>query len=135
MLAAPDRIGVDAEVIRRTLDGRLKIAPDGTVRTSERYLLIGRNGAGRPDPVQAAWLYAQMVRWGQAPLSDELRRRRGRIPPRSLRRRDWRAAIQCAASRAMASAPSWARLSMPPISRAISRPGARSARAPSGVVR
>src|SRR6186713_3214139 len=29
MLAAPDRIGVASEVIRRTLDGRMKIAPDG----------------------------------------------------------------------------------------------------------
>ena len=72
ILAAPDRIGVAAEVIRRTLDGRMKVAPDGTVRASDRYLLVGRKGAGRPDPVQAAWLYAQMVRWGQAPLSDEL---------------------------------------------------------------
>ena len=35
-------------------------------------LLVGRNGAARPDPTQAAWLYAQMVRWGQAPLSAEL---------------------------------------------------------------
>jgi len=72
ILAAPDRIGVDAEVILRTLDGRLKVSPDGTVRTSERYLLVGRAGAARPDPVQAAWLYAQMVRWGQAPLSPAL---------------------------------------------------------------
>jgi two-component system, oxyanion-binding sensor len=71
ILAAPNRIGVAADVIRRTLDGRLKVAPDGTVRTSERYLMIGRKGAARPDPVQAAWLYAQMVRWGQAPMSDE----------------------------------------------------------------
>jgi NitT/TauT family transport system ATP-binding protein len=59
-------------VIRRTLDGRMKIAPDGTVRVSDRYLLVGRKGAARPDPAQAAWLYAQMVRWGQAPLSAEL---------------------------------------------------------------
>jgi ABC-type nitrate/sulfonate/bicarbonate transport system substrate-binding protein len=72
ILAAPNRIGVAAEVIRRTLDGRLKVASDGTVRTSERYLMIGRKGAARPDPVQAAWLYAQMVRWGQATRSDEL---------------------------------------------------------------
>lgn len=72
ILAAPGRIGVAAEVIRRTLDGRLKVAPDGRVRTSDRYLLVGRNGAARPDPLQAAWLYAQMVRWGQAPLSPEL---------------------------------------------------------------
>ena len=71
LLAAPNRIGVDAEVISRTLEGRLKTAPDGSVRSDNRYLLIGRNGAARPDPVQAAWLYAQMVRWGQAPLSAE----------------------------------------------------------------
>jgi NitT/TauT family transport system ATP-binding protein len=71
LLSAPNRIGVPPEVIRRTLDGRLKVAPDGTVRTSDRYLLLGRSGAGRPDPVQAAWLYAQMVRWGQAAYSPE----------------------------------------------------------------
>jgi NitT/TauT family transport system ATP-binding protein len=70
ILAKPEHIGVDAEVIRRTLDGRLKVSPDGKVRESSRYLLVGREGAARPDPIQAAWLYAQMVRWGQAPLSD-----------------------------------------------------------------
>jgi two-component system, oxyanion-binding sensor len=69
ILAAPQRVGVAPEVIRRTLDGHMKVAPDGTVRTNDHYLLIGRNGAARPDPVQAAWLYAQMVRWGQAPFS------------------------------------------------------------------
>jgi len=72
ILAAPNRIGVESEVVRRTLDGRIKIAPDGTVRASDRYLLVGRKGAARPDDVQAAWLYAQMVRWGQAPLSAEM---------------------------------------------------------------
>jgi NitT/TauT family transport system ATP-binding protein len=59
-------------VIRRTLDGRLKVSPDGTYRSDPRYLLVGRLGAARPDPAQAAWLYAQMVRWGQAPLSGEM---------------------------------------------------------------
>ena len=72
ILSAPNRIGVASEMIRRTLEGTLKIAPDGAARTSERYLLIGRLGAARPDPVQAAWLYAQMVRWGHAPLSNEM---------------------------------------------------------------
>ena len=71
ILAQPERVGVDAEVIHRSLTGRLKISPDGTVRESGRYLLVGREGAGRPDPVQAAWLYAQMVRWGQAALSGD----------------------------------------------------------------
>jgi hypothetical protein len=41
------------------------------MRDSGRYLLVGREGAARPDPVQAAWLYAQMVRWGQASFSHE----------------------------------------------------------------
>jgi NitT/TauT family transport system ATP-binding protein len=72
LLAAPHRIGVAAEVIGRTLEGRLKIAPDGSVRSDDSYLLVERNGATRPDPAQAAWLYAQMVRWGQAPMSEEL---------------------------------------------------------------
>jgi NitT/TauT family transport system ATP-binding protein len=69
ILAAPDRIGVAPEVIRRTLDGTLKISPDGSFRGSDRYLLVGRAQAARPDPVQAAWLYAQMVRWGQVLMS------------------------------------------------------------------
>jgi ABC-type nitrate/sulfonate/bicarbonate transport system substrate-binding protein len=71
ILAQPDRVGVDAEVIQRSLDGHLKISPDGTMRKSSRYLLVGREGAGRPDPVQAAWLYAQMARWGQTSTSPE----------------------------------------------------------------
>lgn len=72
ILAEPNRIGVAADVIRRTLDGKLKVSPDGTIRGNDRYLMVGRNNAGRPEPVQAAWLYAQMVRWGQAPLSPAL---------------------------------------------------------------
>jgi two-component system, oxyanion-binding sensor len=71
ILSQPERIGVDAEIILRTLDGRLKISPDGTIRESNRYLLIAREGVSRPDPVQAAWLYAQMVRWGQSSLTPE----------------------------------------------------------------
>jgi NitT/TauT family transport system ATP-binding protein len=68
ILGQPERIGVDPEVIQRTLDGRLKIASDGTMRESSRYLLVGREGAARPDPAQAAWLYAQIVRWGQTAM-------------------------------------------------------------------
>jgi two-component system, oxyanion-binding sensor len=41
------------------------------MRESSRYLLVGREGAARPDPVQAAWLFAQMVRWGQTSVSPE----------------------------------------------------------------
>ena len=67
------RLDVDPELIVRTLTGVLKVSPDGATRSSDRYIMIGRNGAKRPDPVQAAWIYAQIVRWGQAPMSEELR--------------------------------------------------------------
>jgi NitT/TauT family transport system ATP-binding protein len=67
------RLDVQAELIVRTLTGNMKTAPDGPIRMNDRYIVIGRNRASRPDPVQAAWLYAQIVRWGQAPLSEELR--------------------------------------------------------------
>ena len=62
------RAGGDPPHARRPHEGRA----GRHVRTSDRYIMIGRNSAARPDPVQAAWLYAQMVRWGQAPLSAEL---------------------------------------------------------------
>jgi len=71
ILAQPERIGVDAEVILRTLEGRLKIAADGTLRESGRYMMLEREDASIPDPLQAAWLYAQMVRWRQTPNSTE----------------------------------------------------------------
>ncbi len=82
ILAQPEWIGVDAEIIQRTLDGRLKISPDGTIRESSRYMLVGREGASRPDPAQAAWLFAQMVRWGQTPMHpDALRTAMGVFRP------------------------------------------------------
>ena len=66
------RIGVSADLVVRSLTGNLKIAPEGAIRADNRYMLIGGSAVNRPDPVQAAWLYAQMVRWGQAILTDEL---------------------------------------------------------------
>ena len=71
LLAQPERIGVDADMIQSSLRGQLKISPDGTTRDSDRFLLIGGEGVARPDPVQAAWLYAQMVRWGQTAMKPD----------------------------------------------------------------
>ena len=52
------------------------------MRESGRYLLVGREDAARPDPAQAAWLYAQMVRWGQAAISaDALKTAKGVFRP------------------------------------------------------
>ena len=100
-------------MIQRTLDGRLKISPDGTMRESSRYLLVGREGAARPDPVQAAWLYAQMVRWGQTALSPEaLRSAMAVFRPDLYDAALGRAGKACRRFRAR-SAPSPARHSMP----------------------
>jgi two-component system, oxyanion-binding sensor len=71
ILARSEYIGVDAGVILRTLEGRLKIAADGTIREGDRYILFAREEASAPDPIQAAWLYAQMVRWRQTVMSPE----------------------------------------------------------------
>jgi two-component system, oxyanion-binding sensor len=73
LLAAPNRVGVAPEIIHRTLKGALRTTADGTSRSDSDYILIGRNSAGRPEPVHAMWLYAQMVRWRQARLSSDLR--------------------------------------------------------------
>jgi two-component system, oxyanion-binding sensor len=69
ILARAEYIGVDAGVILRTLEGRLKIAADGTIREGKRYMLLAREDASMPDPIQAAWLYVQMVRWRQTAFS------------------------------------------------------------------
>jgi NitT/TauT family transport system ATP-binding protein len=71
ILARPEHVGINADVILRALNGRLKVSPDGTTRESSRYWLVGREGAARPEQIQAAWLYAQMVRWRQASISPE----------------------------------------------------------------
>jgi len=66
------RIGADAEVISRTLKGVLKTATEGQTRASDEYILLERGAANRPDKAHAAWMYADMVRWRQAPLSGDL---------------------------------------------------------------
>jgi two-component system, oxyanion-binding sensor len=72
LIAAPHRLDVPPELIRGTLEGQLRLARGAAPRVAPNYILIGRDGAARPDPTHAAWLYAQMVRWDQAELSPEL---------------------------------------------------------------
>ncbi len=48
ILARPNRVGVDANVILRTLDGRLRVASDGAERECSNYLLFGQNRSGSP---------------------------------------------------------------------------------------
>jgi two-component system, oxyanion-binding sensor len=71
LLAKEERIGVDAELIARTLEGRLIVTAGGEHRQARDYLVIHRDGASRPRAEHAVWLYAQMLRWGQARYSVE----------------------------------------------------------------
>jgi two-component system, oxyanion-binding sensor len=71
LLAEPRYLDVSPELLRATLEGRLRAKLGGSLRTAPNYILIGRDGAARPEPIDAAWLYAQMVRWGQTDLSAE----------------------------------------------------------------
>jgi NitT/TauT family transport system ATP-binding protein len=68
LLSRPDRVGVDAQAILRTLRG----APVVGVGRNRDYLIFGDRQSGRPDSYQASWILAQMLRWRQARLSPEL---------------------------------------------------------------
>ena len=78
ILAQPERIGVDADVIQRTLDGRLKISPDGTMRESSRYLLVGRERRRGPIPCKPHGSTRRWCAGGRPPSA----RRRSRPPRR-----------------------------------------------------
>ncbi len=69
ILAREDRVGVDAELIARSLEGRLILNAAGDQRRAKDYLVIQRQGACRPSAAHAAWLYAQMLRWDQTRYS------------------------------------------------------------------
>ncbi len=68
LLAQPEYLGVPEPVVRAALTGDLRFYRQhrGTGADPDAFI--------RADHDYALWLYAQMVRWGQAPLSDEAQR-------------------------------------------------------------
>jgi NitT/TauT family transport system ATP-binding protein len=68
MLADPRHLDVSAALILRTIEGRLVFAPGGPSREVPDFIRFDVPGAIRPDAARMTWLYAQMVRWRQAPL-------------------------------------------------------------------
>lgn len=68
-LAARERLDVPADVILRSLEGRMPTGRGAETRFDRDYLLFERDGETRPDPDHARWLHAQMARWGQADAS------------------------------------------------------------------
>lgn len=69
LLAKPQWLDCDANLIEQTLDGALKFDHSGAVKNHSTYLVIN-SAAARPEHLLAAWLYGQMVRWGQAEWSE-----------------------------------------------------------------
>lgn len=61
ILAAPGRLGVSAEVIERSLTGRLVISPDGQERRVPGFLRFHDGAAGFPWRSQAAWIGARLA--------------------------------------------------------------------------
>ena len=47
------RLGVNPELVVRTLTGNLKTTTDGAVRKSDRYIVVSGHDANRPDANQA----------------------------------------------------------------------------------
>jgi ABC-type nitrate/sulfonate/bicarbonate transport system substrate-binding protein len=70
ILSAPGRLGVSAEVIERSLTGRLVISPDGAERVVPGFLRFHDGAAGFPWRSQAAWIGARLaVRHGLDPVA------------------------------------------------------------------
>ena len=70
ILAAPEHLALPESIIRDTLDGDLRVGPDGRRRTHRDFLPLGRETTNRPDRRHAKWLYAEMVRAGQTQFGD-----------------------------------------------------------------
>jgi NitT/TauT family transport system ATP-binding protein len=68
MLSAPHYLSVAAPLVLRTIEGRLIFTPGGPSRSVPDFIRYDVPGAARPDAGRYAWLYAQMVRWGQTRL-------------------------------------------------------------------
>ncbi|MBP0618073.1 CmpA/NrtA family ABC transporter substrate-binding protein [Jiella mangrovi] len=69
LLASPDRLGVDPATLLPGLTGRLETA-SGRTREIPDFMVFSGQGATRPDPEHGRWLYRQMARWRDAPLSE-----------------------------------------------------------------
>ena len=65
ILARGGYLDLPAEIIERSLAGRLTLAPDGRQGLFEDFLVLQRKAATFPWRSFALWIYAQMVRAGQ----------------------------------------------------------------------
>lgn len=71
ILSTADYIAAPKSIIRRVLSGEFNLDAQGTKRVIPDYFLFHRGAANHPRLDQAAWIYSQMIRWGQTSFSDE----------------------------------------------------------------
>jgi NitT/TauT family transport system ATP-binding protein len=72
LLARPAYVGLGAELVARSLTGRIALG-NGAVLADRDFLYFSRYDAGRPAQEEALWIYAQMLRWGQLAPHEDLR--------------------------------------------------------------
>jgi NitT/TauT family transport system ATP-binding protein len=71
LLARPAYIDAPVDAIRRAITDRIRLVPGGAPVHYPDFMFQHREAANFPWRSQAAWLYAQMVRWDGPPFSEE----------------------------------------------------------------
>ena len=71
VLADARYIAAPVDIIRHVLGGQFSLDARGNRRVIERYFTFHEGFANYPRPSQALWIYSQMLRWGQARLTEE----------------------------------------------------------------
>lgn len=71
ILARPAYLDGSADAILRAITDRIRIVPGGEPTHYSDFMFQYREAANFPWRSQAAWLYAQMTRWGDRPFSAE----------------------------------------------------------------
>src|SRR3546814_10618042 len=66
ILARPNYVGADENVIANSMTGTFTFAP-GDTRPAPDFNIFFRNNAGYPFYSDAIWYLTQMRRWGQIP--------------------------------------------------------------------
>jgi len=74
ILARPEYIGADAELIGRAIADRLRLARGEELIHFPDFMFQYREAANFPWVSQAGWLYSQMVRWDGAPADEAVAR-------------------------------------------------------------
>lgn len=79
ILARPEYLDGNAELIRRAISDHLLLARDGEVLKYNDFMFQHREAANFPWVSQAEWLYSQMVRWDGIGFDAEEARRAARV--------------------------------------------------------